>query len=371
MMELYEFSQHGPTTPSDATLTFFGSLATLGIARAIPNLSARLGAVRGPFASVPVVTSVDGGGACYVASFTRMYMDGAADELGASNSLALRAFAPGIAAGGHLARALGMDDIVVINNNLHPTCHVDDWSAIDIGAMTSLLAETHPGDALWMRGLTDRLHGPLIARFKAAGYIITPSRPVDILDPTEADWKITRHLREDLNKLPRLPRLAPFAGGTFSGADFAAMERFSRSATVERHSRLMPQYTAAFFRACAAWPSCRFVGLRDDAQRLRGFATIITGDAFTCGTLGYDLNDEHARRIYPALMVMTMNEAIKARVPFNLGYGAADFKRRRGTTPAMEMNAFYVRHLPFVKRQLWQTTTSAMGALAGPVMRRL
>ena len=87
--------------------------------------------------------------------------------------------------------------------------------------------------------------------------------------------------------------------------------------------------------------------------------------------LGYDLDDEHARPLYPALSALEMEQAIEARLPFNIGYGAMDFKRVRGTTPTMEMNAFYIRHLPMVKKSLWRSTISAIGSLAGPIMKRL
>lgn len=222
------------------------------------------------------------------------------------------------------------------------------------------------------RGLTDRLHAGELSRLKDAGYVIAPSRPIFILDATEQGWKMARHLREDVNKLERLPGMRPFVSGSLTEADFTTMARLSQSATVERHSPLMPQYGAPFFRACAGWRDCLFVGLRDASGTLRGFATIVADERrFTCGTLGYDLADEQARRIYPALIALTMQQAIEARRPFNLGYGAADFKRRRGAVVAMEMNAFYLRHLGGLKRAAWQSTTAAMSALAGAVVKRL
>ncbi len=374
MVKLIEFIPATPDaeTQGDGALGFFAGLATLGLKAAIPNLNAKLGAIVGPKTALPYVVSVDGGGLCYLAGFTRMYMDGAADELGSSGNTLLRLFAPSVAVSGHAARALGMDDVVTVNNNLHSTCHVGDWSGLDIGAMTAALIAKYPRHAIWVRGLNDRLHADELARLKVQDYVVAPSRPVEILDPTVPDWKIASNLKKDFKKLDRLPDMKPIVGGPFSDADFAAMERFCRSATVERHSKLMPHYTAAFFRACAAWPDCHFVGLRDSAGALRGFATMFYGATrITCGTLGYDLNDEHARPIYPALSGMEMQQAIEAKLPFNIGYGATEFKRVRGTTPALELNAFYIRHLPIVKRNLWQATLSAMGQLAGAVMKRL
>jgi len=374
MVQLIEFTaaESNAKAHGDGTLGFFAALTKLGLKAAIPNLSAQLGAVVGPHAAVPFVVSIAGGGACYLSSFTRMYMDGAAQEFAASRNMLLRIFAPGLAVSGHAARALGMDDIVTVSNNLHSTSHIGDWSGLDSAAMTAALVAKYPRHAIWVRGLIDRLHPQELALLKAEGYVVAPSRPVEVLDPTPADWKIASNLRKDLKKIDRLPNLKPFVGGPFSDADFAAMERFCRSATVERHGILMPHYTSEFFRACAAWADCRFVGLRGAAGELRGFATMIMGsNRITCGTLGYDLNDQHARPIYPALNALEMEQAISARRPFNIGYGAAEFKRVRGTSPAIEMNAFHVRHLPGAKRSLWQTSISAMAGLAGPVMKRL
>lgn len=375
MFKVVEFSPSSAATMcGEPTLRFFAALWKHGLKSAIPNLSARLGAVIGPKGAVPIVVSIDGGGLCYLASFTRMYMDGAADELGASGSTVLRLFAPGVAVGGHAARAFGMDEIVIVDNNLYPTSDIGDWSELEIGAMTKALIETYPRRAIWVRGLTDRLHGAEIDRLKENGFVVAPSRPVEILDPTPANWKAPTNIRKDLTRLNRVPNVKVHIGGPFNDADFAAMERLSHSATVERHSALMPHYGAAFFRASSEWSDCRFVVLRDERSgALRGFVSMITGPKrITCGTLGYDATDEeHGQRLYRALISFEIEQAMQARCPLNIGYGATALKRLRGTTPALEMNAFYISHLPVLRRRLWQTTLAAMSALAGPVINRL
>ncbi|MBI1211646.1 MAG: hypothetical protein GC190_09300 [Alphaproteobacteria bacterium] len=373
MVKLIEFSSDAPGDETESGVSgFFAALTRIGVSKAIPNLKARLGAIVGAGTTLPYVVSVDGGGRGYVGSFTRMYMDGAADELGSSKNALLRLAAPGVAVSGHAARALGMDEIVTVNNNLHSTVHVPDWTGIDIGAMTAALIAKYPRHAIWVRGMTDRLNADDLARLKAQDYVIAPSRPVEILDPSAPDYKVSSNLKKDFKRLERIPGMTSFIGGAFSDTDFAAMERFCHSATVERHTKLLPNYTAAFFAACAAWSDCRILGLRDDGGALRGFATLIIGPTrITCGTLGYDMDAPDAKPIYPALSGMEMREAINARLPFNIGYGAVDFKRVRGTVPAMETNAFYIRHLPAVRRRLWATTLSAMSSMAGAVLKRL
>ena len=374
MVKLIEFTADAPATetPADGVLGFFAALTKIGVSNAIPNLKARLGAVVAGDTALPYVVSVEGGGKGYVGSFTRMYMDGAADELGSSKNALLRFAAPGVAVSGHAARALGMDDIVTINNNLHSTVHVPEWSGVDIGEMTAALIAKYPRHAIWVRGMTDRLNVDDLARLKAQDYVIAPSRPVEVLDPSVPDYKISSNLKKDFKKLERVPGMHTFSGAPFNDADFAAMERFCHSATVERHTKLLPNYRADFFRACANWSDCRIMGLRDETGALRGFATLIIGKTrITCGTLGYDMSADDAKPIYPALSGMEMREAINARLPFNIGYGAVEFKRVRGTVPAMEMNAFYIRHLPGVRRRLWSTTLSAMSRMADAVLKRL
>jgi hypothetical protein len=373
MVRLIEFTAETPPEQSDGIIGFFAALTKTGVSTAIPNLKARLGAVvDASGATLPYVISVDGGGRGYVGSFTRMYMDGAADELGSSKSALLRFAAPGVALGGHTARAFKMDDVVTINNNLHSTVHVPEWDGIDIGEMTAALIAKYPRHAIWVRGMTEHSNAADLARLKANDYVIAPSRPVEVLDPSAPDYKVSSNLKKDFKKLERVPGMHTFIGGRFNDADFDAMQRFCHSATVERHTKLLPNYTAEFFRACAAWSDCRILGLRDDNGTLRGFATLIVGRTrITCGTLGYDMTADDAKPIYPALSGMEMREAINARLPFNIGYGAVDFKRVRGTIPTMEMNAFYIRHLPAVRRRLWQATLSAMSNMAGAVLKRL
>jgi hypothetical protein len=369
--------EYGPDTPVAAEpagtpAAFFATLARGGLQVAIPNLSARLGAADVDGRTIPFLVSIDGGGRCYLASFTRTFVDGGADALAKSNSRALKLLAPAVNLGGPFTRAVGLDEHVVLNGNLFATCAADSWTGLDVAEITRAFADRYPAKAIWVRGLVDRVHGTLIKRLEAQGYLIVPARPVEILDPTPADWKPSSNLRKDIKKLGRLEGLAPFVGGPFSAADFETMARLCRLATVQRHSPLMPHYSAAFFAACAGWADCRIVGLRDNSGAIRGFANVVVGqDMIACGTIGYDLQDEHAREIYPALNTLEMQQAIELRRPYNIGFGAIEYKRVRGAVPAMEMGAFHLRHLPGLRRHSWQAALATVKIMAGPVARRL
>lgn len=374
MMILREFGTDTASTPDCAASLhgFFAALARAGLQAVIPNVSAKMGTVTTEGREIPFLVSICGGGPCYLASFTRTFIDGAAGVLAKSSSPALKLLAPGVLLAGPLTRALALDDLVIINSNLFATCVAEDWSDVDITAMTEALAGRYPTRALWVRGPIDRLHGRLLERLRAQGFLIVPSRPVEILDPTSPQWKASSNLRKDFKKLGRLAGLQAFVGGPFSADDFQTMARLCRLATVERHSLLMPQYSAAFFEACAAWPECRIVGLREPSGKLRGFANVVVGrDMIACGTSGYDPADEQARKIYSALATLEMHQAIELHRPFNFGFGATQYKRVRGTEPAIEMGAFYVRHLPTLRRHAWQTVLGAIKVAAGPVARRI
>jgi hypothetical protein len=373
MIKLLDLSTEADLAEAEHTpaLTFFVALVKLGLREAIPNTSVALGAVTGDRFMVPFAVSVKGGGRCYLASFTRMYMDGAADTFRASKDVMLRLASPGARAAGWIARALGMDDVITLNNNLYVTMHVPDWSAVDVAGMTHALVARYPRHAIWVRGLNDRLDSDALARLQASGYIVAPSRPVEILDPTAPGWKIASNIPKDLTRMRRLP-FTRSVGGPFSDEDFAAMERYSQLATVDQHSQFLPHYKASFFRACAAWPECRFDVLRDASGALAGYATMIIGEnRISCGNMGYDVAREDAWQIYRALNALQMEHVIKLKRPYNLDFGATAFKRLRGTVPAMEMNAVYVRHLPLVKRTLWTATLAAVKRIAGSVIGRL
>lgn len=370
-------TEFGPETASvsgceGGQTDLFASLAREGLQAAVPNVSAVMGMVTTDAHRIPFLVSTDGGGPCYLASFTRTYIDGAADVLAKSSSPALKFLAPGVLLAGPVTRAMGLDELVIVNSNLFATCVVEDWSDVDVAAMTEAFTGRYPTRAIWVRGAIDQLHGRLLEQLRAQGFMIVPSRPVEILDPTLPQWKPSSNLRKDFKKLARIAGLQAFVGGPFSAADFQTMARLCRLATVERHSPLMPQYSAAFFEACAAWPDCRIIGLREPSGKLHAFANVVVGrDMVACGTSGYDPADEQARKIYSALATLEMQQAIELRRPFNFGFGATQYKRLRGTEPAMEMGAFYVRHLPTLRRHAWQTTLGAIGAAAGPVARRL
>lgn len=369
-------TEFGPETASETgceggPTDLFASLAREGLQAAVPNVSALMGMVTTDVHRIPFLVSTHGGGPCYLASFTRTYIDGAAQVLARSDRLSLKALAPGLFLAGPLLRALAMDDLVIVNANLFPTCAADDWADLDVTAMIEAMTRRYPAHAIWVRGLTDRLHGRLLERLATEGFVVTPSRPVEIFDPAPP-WQATRQLRTDFNRLGRLRGLRPFVGGPFLDADFEAMERLCRLATVDPHGPLMPQYTAVFFEACAAWPACRTVGLREPSGALRAFANLIVGrDMIACGTIGYDAGDEQAKGVYPALNALAMRQAAELCLPFNIGYGAARFKRARGAEAAMEMGAFYISHLPRCRRVPWRAVLGAMELAAGPITRRL
>lgn len=349
----------------------FAALAHDGLQAAIPNVSAVMGMAATDTHRIPFLVSTQGGGECYLASFTRTHVDGAAQALAGSDRFWLRALAPGFRLAGPLLRSLAMDDLVIVNANLFPTCTVDDWGNADVPAMIEAMTRRYPSHAIWVRGLTDRVHGRLLERLAAEGFAITPSRPVEIFDPAPP-WKATRQLRLDLNRLERLPGLRPFVGGPFPEEDFEAMSRLCRLATVDRHGHLMPQYTAAFFKACSTWPACLTVGLREPSGTLRAFANLIVGrDMIGCGTIGYDAEDEQAKGVYPALMALAIRQAAEMGLPFSIGYGATRFKRARGTQAAMEMGAFYIAHLTRRRRLSWRAMLAVMKRAAGPIGRRL
>src|SRR6185295_11378537 len=112
MVRLIELTAETPADElgGDSTLIFLADLARIGLQKAIPNLNGKLGAVIGPNAAVPYIASNAGGGRGYLDSFTRMYMDGAADELASSKSRLLRLASPVAALSGGVARSFGMDD---------------------------------------------------------------------------------------------------------------------------------------------------------------------------------------------------------------------------------------------------------------------
>jgi hypothetical protein len=374
MITFKEYQSDTPVAaePAGSLSAFFATLARGGLPVAIPNLSARLGTASIDGQTIPFLVSVGGGGRCYLASFTRTFVDGGADALAKSSSRALKLLAPAINLGGPFTRVLGLDEHIVLNSTLFATCRADNWAGLDIAAMTQAFAGRYPAQALWVRGLVDRLHGDLLKRLDAQGYLLVPARPVEVLDPTPADWKASSNLRKDIKKLGRLESLTPFVGGPFGAADFETMARLCRLATVERHSALMPHYSAAFFEACAGWADCRIVGLRDTSGAIRGFANVVVGqDMIACGTIGYDLQDERAREIYPALNTLEMQQAIELRRPYNIGFGATEYKRVRGAVAAMEMGAFYLRHLPALRRHAWQTALATVRTMAGAVAKRL
>jgi hypothetical protein len=354
-------------------LKFFEGIARSGLGTAISNMSARLGGVVGPNASVPYLLASSGSDSCYLSSFTRLFMDGAAQEFAVGDNALLKLSCHPLRLSGRILRGLGLDDLVIVNSNLYSTCHVEDWPAADMSRVTAALIEMYPANAIWVRGLIDRFHQDDLTRLEQEGYLVSPARPVEILDASELDWKVPSNLKKDLKKIHKIQGAKPFVGGAFSDDDFEVMAGLCRKTTVDAHSTLMPQYTPEFFRACAHWDDCRFVGFRSIATgQIVGFATLITGSkVYTCGTLGFDSAGPHARLFYPALSALEMQQAVEARRPFNLGFGAVEFKRFRGTRSAVEMNALYVRHLPRLKRQMWTAIMAATRAAAGPVMRRL
>ncbi len=187
-----------------------------------------------------------------------------------------------------------------------------------------------------LRNLRPDRHAPLIAELERQDFFLLPARVIYEFPQGEAR---ASHYKRDRALLRKL--YTPLPHAAFDAALLEQARAMYAAVYLERHSRLNPDYTAAFFARAWETGALEFTGLVGNGGELAAFAAIHRQqDIMTVPLLGHDVALPREAGAYRALVAHLISLSAQRGLLFNFSSGAGDAKRKRGAEPKLEYTAF-------------------------------
>lgn len=324
-------------------------------------------AVVGPHA-LPLTIGRPRASHAFVASTWAQYVGYAREELGKVDAWTMRAsLRPLIAlldrvtTWGEVDRAVHVDNWL-LSTNLHP--HLTDP---ELDALTSALVRTWPDRAVIWRSV--RGDAAELARWRAHGFQLIPSRSIWIWDPADPAQARSRDLDRDATLLD---------DGLFSIRELLRagrheLERLAelyRGLYLRKYSRRNPHFTRHFMDHVVHSSNFSTYVLEQDGRAFGVIGFYERNGWMTTPVLGYDLARPQEEGLYRRLSALLIRESRKRGLLLHQSAGAGRFKRNRRCRNEVEYLAVHHRHLSLRRRLPWLLLGQAARRIALPLVQR-
>ncbi len=304
-------------------------------------------------------------GNCYVVSATSQYLDYAREEIPRVPSALLRVLT--MSAMRPLAPMLrALDPVVVldalpVSTVLHVERTPARWRELIDRART-----VYRGLPLIVRTL-DAVETPdLLEMLRGIGLVTIPSRMVFHQDPRTVDLWRTRNVRHDLALTTRLP----MESRPLCAHDQHRIAELYWQLYGEKHSRLNPEFSAAFLAHGLETGVLRGEGILRDGRLIAAFLAYSAGETMTNPVFGYDTSLPQELGLYRRLSVLTMQYARDRGLRIHASSGAPGFKASRGGVPTLEYHAVDLATVHGSQRAAWVATIGIANRIGPHVLRR-
>ncbi|MCU6434323.1 GNAT family N-acetyltransferase [Undibacterium sp. Jales W-56] len=267
--------------------------------------------------------------------------------------------------------ACGIDRAAIVGNHLMSTNLYPDWQANDIKDLTGNLRELYPDRPFMMRNICPAITPQLSSALQGQAWKLIPARMIYTCDPADDSvWK-HNHIKKDARLLadPSIQIIPPEQVRT---SDLARMRALFRQLFIEKHSRLNPDFTPAFFELCLETGFLDLYGLRWQ-ERLVGVIGIYQHPEagwLTTPLIGYDTSLPQELGIYRRLMALLLQQARERQAKLHYSSGASQFKRARGGQAHLEYTAVFTGHLPKYRQLALQVFAKTLQKLAPAILSK-
>ena len=350
---------------------YIAAFAQHGSRAYIANLETTVGLHRWGEHLVPITINDGARADTFVCSPRVGYIDYPREELarfpGRAIIPALRAIIEGM---GGLLSLSDLDRIVHINNWMMSTNHPVALDSSLVAHQTRELVDRYPAHILAIRSLTRRYCRGLMDTLHGSGWVLLPSRQVFLVDDVVGECQPRRDTRRD-ERLWARQAFAYEEPETISAADAARIVELYDMLYLDKYSRLNPQYTPCFVAMTQQIGLIRYLLLRNDKGIVEAFGGMYqAGDHSTMPLIGYNTGIAQDEGLYRLACHAGLRFAGQRDLHFNMSSGATGFKRSRGASAEMEYTAFYLHHLPLVRRIPMAALAMVASYVGEPILRK-
>ena len=268
-----------------------------------------------------------------------------------------------------LLRACGLDNAALVANRLISTNLYPEWGLAEIHALGDELITRYPEKPLLIRNICPDVTPHLAENLRRSGWKMIPARMVYLCDPQQnAVWK-HNHVRQDARLLlsGAFEILGP---DQLNASDLPELRALYRQLFIQKHSRLNPDFTTAFFELCLESGFLDLYGLRLQGKMVGVLGLYAESGWLTTPLIGYDTRLPQETGIYRCLMALLLQQAKERQLRLHYSSGASQFKRMRGGVASLEYTAVFSQHLSPDKRLANHLFARGMQMLAPTILRK-
>lgn len=357
------------TAATDPAARFVTALGQSDIGALIPNIPARIMALRHGERVLPLTICDGGRGGSYVVQPHSAYIGYAAHEL---SHAGLGLWEPlarvGLGLTGGLLSAAGLNRIAMLDNFMVATSLHGDWDGSGLAEITATLAQHFPNHIIGVRSVDPWTCPVLFAALRTAGWLLLPSRQIWVIDDMQRDWAVRNHVKTDRRKL-RQSGLLIEELSAMSDSDAQRIAALYHDLYIAKYSPLNPQFTPAWIRLLHESGLVRFQVARSGAGQIMAVAgCMVRGDVLTVPVLGYDMARPQDEGLYRIASLMFGDFALENRLRLNGSAGAGEFKRLRGARSQVEYLACHIAHLSAPRQWVLRALRQGLERVAMPMM---
>lgn len=340
--------------PGHPSSLFVNTLLSLGVNNAVTNIQTELDLLDIDGKSVPLTLNHAEYNNSYVCSPYTAYISYARDELELIRSQSQREFFKAILwLADHYLRGAKINQTVSVNNWLVSTNLPPNWNQSNVTELTGKLLQRYPNHSFHIRSLNTKSHSELMQSLQESGWQLIPARQVYLFDNQERDWWQRSHTKRD-QKLLRNTLYEQLAPQDHTEEDFVEIHRCFNQLFIEKHSQYNPQFSAEYLYQMHQQGLMQFYSFRDPQEQriVASIALFTQEEIITTPIVGYDTSLPKELGLYRLLMAKLLKITYESGKLMNLSSGAGSFKRARGGEATIEYTAFYIEHLPCIRKNM-------------------
>lgn len=307
---------------------------------------------------VPVAVCPDTRPRAAILSPTAHYLDYPIDEIGKASKF----WTPGLLRVAtqplrQIFKVGQLDRVAYINHSLMLGVPPINGEVAQLEALMDEVADDYPRHALVFSNIVPAMHPGYAEQLRTLGCLFIPSRVNWVYDPNQpraggSFESIRARISKGRRALARLHENRIGRDGLLQR--LSEVQHLFEALYIDKHSRLNPHYTEAFFRRVIASDAIEATGWIGPNGNLEAFNVQLFVDGVLIWSVkGHDLEAMKSRRLNEVVFAHNLEAAERSGCWSSWGGGTGDFKRGRGAEPAQEFDAVFLDHLPAWRRAPW------------------
>ncbi|WP_243767085.1 GNAT family N-acetyltransferase [Paenibacillus agricola] len=267
-----------------------------------------------------------------------------------------------------------LNKAVHINNWLLSTNLCVELAPDQIEAILYYLRLRFPDHALAWRSLNRDTAKSQTDSLAALGCRLVPSRQIYMLPTTQQDGlpsKARWLVKRDYGLLEK-NGYSVVSPDELARSDTPRLVKLYNALYLDKYSRCNPWFNESFMELALRERLLEIYALRhNETGRIDAVLGYYSRDGvMTTPIFGYNTELPQSLGLYRMLSAVLIRLALHNGHLLHESSGAAQFKRNRGATSAIEYTAVYDRHLPAYRRWGWSLLETVLNRIGVPLMKK-